>query len=202
MPGRGSGVVVLPSSSPRSRQSCRCCAESPRNPAVQILQTTSKYAGAFFRISLACLSSRFSCSSARSVVSPRSPSGHLACITRGAPTPVLQAERRTARLRGNCPAGGTVAAVIGTMVVERVNVARAEPCRAARAVLLVCHEAHLSRVLLSGKPGAVQNQGNPEALISFAAHERIQARLKSPANVPAHMDIDEDFSAAWLRPVR
>lgn len=37
-----------------------------------------------------------------------------------------------------------------------VDLARAELGRVARRVLLVCHEAHLLRVLLSGKPGAVQ----------------------------------------------
>ena len=43
------------------------------------------------------------------------------------------------------------------MFAEQPNAAPAELGRVARAVLLVCHEAHLLRVLLSGKPGAVQN---------------------------------------------
>jgi hypothetical protein len=42
------------------------------------------------------------------------------------------------------------------MFAEKPDAARAELGRVARAVLLVCHEAHLLRVLLSGKPGAVQ----------------------------------------------
>ena len=82
-------------------------------------------------------------------------SGQLACITRGPQTPVPQAERRTAQLRGNCPVGSTVAAVIRTMVAEKPNAARAELGRVAQGVFLVCHEAHRLRVLLSGKPGAV-----------------------------------------------
>ncbi|MFN4098748.1 MAG: glycosyltransferase family 4 protein, partial [Pararhodobacter sp.] len=52
--------------------------------------------------------------------------------------------------------GSTVAAVIRTMFAEKPNAARAELDRVARAVFLVCHDAHLLRVLLSGKPGAVQ----------------------------------------------
>jgi hypothetical protein len=93
-------------------------------------------------------------------------SRQLACITRGAPTPVPQAERRTAQLRGNCPVGSTVAAVIRTMFAEKPNAARAELGRLARSVFLVCHKAHLLRVLLSASRKhrfrAVLKQGHPQ----------------------------------------
>ena len=66
-----------------------------------------------------------------------------------------QIDHATAQLRGNRPIGGTVAAAIRTMFTEKPNPARAEFNRVARGVFLLCHEAHLLRGLLSGKPKAV-----------------------------------------------
>jgi transposase len=48
MPGCGSGAVVSSWASPRSRQSCRRCAENPHIPPVQICRTTSAWGGAHF----------------------------------------------------------------------------------------------------------------------------------------------------------
>jgi site-specific DNA recombinase len=43
------------------------------------------------------------------------------------------------------------------------------------------------------KWGVSLRKGHHEPLISFATHERIQARLRGNANAPARKDINEDF---------
>jgi hypothetical protein len=83
--------------------------------------------------------------------------GPLASIAFGLLTPDTQAVRRAAKLRGNRLVGSRVAGVAAAVLSEKPNAAFAKLGRIGGGESLLCHRAHPLSVLLSGKPGAVQN---------------------------------------------
>ena len=72
------------------------------------------------------------------------------------PTPAPQAIWSTAKLGRYCLISSVVTAIFRALFIEKPNAARAELSRIRRGMFALCHKVHPWRVLLSGKPGAVQ----------------------------------------------
>ena len=73
------------------------------------------------------------------------------------PTPAPQAIWSTAKLGRYCLISSVVTAIFRALFIEKPNAARAELSRIRRGMFALCHKVHPWRVLLSGKPGAVQS---------------------------------------------
>ena len=63
------------------------------------------------------------------------------------------------------------------MFAEKPDAARAELGRVTRGVFLLCHEAHLLRGLLSGKPGTGQWPQAPPQQVHWILHMTINLTL-------------------------
>ena len=91
--------------------------------------------------------------------------------------------------------------------MEKPNAARAKLGRVARGVFLVCHEAHLLRVLLSGKPGAVQwGQSASNLIPATRSVEALLAFYDFPAEHWDHLrtanPIESVFATVRHRTIR